>query len=102
MNKNLWERERNNVFRYFVKQYIIMYNNCKFWNDKNIGRYTLMDLLDFWRNNQIFSIVIICSVIVLFVFFIILLSRIFSNRLNQEEKEEKESQKEDQKAYKKR
>ena len=57
-----------------------------------------MDLLDFWRNNQIFSIVIICSVIVLFVFFIILLSRIFSNRLNQEEKEEKESQKEDQKA----
>ena len=22
MNKNLWERARNNVFRYFVKQYI--------------------------------------------------------------------------------
>ena len=28
MNKNLWERERNNVFRYFVKQYIEEgYNN---------------------------------------------------------------------------
>ena len=22
MNKNLWERERNNIFRHFVKQYI--------------------------------------------------------------------------------
>jgi len=57
-----------------------------------------MDLLDFWKNNQLASIIIICSVIILFAFFIILLPKILPKRMTQEEKEEKESQKEDQKA----
>jgi len=57
-----------------------------------------MDLLDFWKNNQLASIIIICSVIILFAFIIILLPKILPKRMTQEEKEEKESQKEDQKA----
>jgi len=57
-----------------------------------------MDLLDFWKNNQLVSIVIICAVILVFVLFMLLLPKIFPKKMTQEEKEEKESQKEDQKA----
>ena len=58
----------------------------------------LAPALDFWENNQLVSIVIICAVILVLAFFIILLAKILPKNMTQEEKEEKESQKEDQKA----